>query len=275
MATRKTKRLSKTLIGHYHELQATFARTAAHKLPSAMGALREDGVANFIETWLQKRYSAPTNVFATTRAGNEYPSELDLIIHDGDSGAIWKLDSQAGNSVATWEEIRLVAQIKSTLDEKEFEKACKTMSTIDQFSKDAGTERPITLLFAYKVDQTFDPLLLEKFVYSPSGAFPFDAFILLDHGAYFSDSLRELRIGIEKGLSPKKVQNDGPSQDRVTLEYIDTSHIPNGYRFVGDASPESTLLALAALATFATAGDAVTQALLAACVHSEYFPIFD
>lgn len=273
--TQKTKRLSKTLTGHYHELCAVLARTSAHKLPSAMGAIREKAVATFISSWLQKRYSVPTNVFATDRSGREFPSELDLVIHDGDSGAIWQLDAQGGNSVATWEEIRLVAQIKSTLTEKEFVKSCETISSLADFSKEAGTERPFTVLFSYKVDDDFSPLLLEKFTYSGRNDFPFDAFVLLDHGAYFSDSLRELRVGIEKGLSPSQVRNDGPSQDRLILEDCIESRITNGYRLVSDGSPENTLLALAALATLATSGDDVTQALLAACIHSNHFPIFE
>lgn len=234
-----------------------------------------DAVADFIRTWVQKRFSVPTNVFATTRLGNEYPSELDLVIHNGDSGALWELDALGGNCVATWEEVRLIAQIKSTLDEAEFDKACKAMSHVDEFTKTVQTRRPFTILFAYKVDDSFLDDLMEKFTYSTSGAFPFDAFILLDQGAYFSDSLRELRVGIEKGLSPSQVKNDGPSQDRLILEDCVESRIPNGFRGVSDRSPESALLSLAALATLATSGDDVTRALLAACIHSKHFPIFE
>jgi hypothetical protein len=275
MATKKEKRLIKTLTGHYYDLLGTYERTSAHKLPSAKGALRESAVADFIRTWVQKRFSVQTNVFATTRLGKEHPRELDLVIHDSDSGAIWPLDSQGSNSVATWEEVKLIAEIKSTLDQKEFEKACDNMAHVGSSSETLGIERPIRILFSYRVDDNFLPFLLEKFTYSHASSLPFDAFILLQEGAYFSDSLRELRVGIKHGLSPNQVKNDGPSQDRLTQEDCIESRIPNGFRLVADGSPESTLLSLAALATLATSGDEVTRSLLAACIHSKHFPIFD
>lgn len=267
------KRLLKTMTGHYHELMAVFSRTSAHKLPSAMGALREDAVAKFVKTWLSNRYTVPTNVFATTRAGNEYPSELDLVIHDGNEGGVWPLDADHGNSIASWEEINLVVQVKSTLDEGTFESACKSMRDIGTFAETSGTERPFTALFAFRVAEDFHADLLEKFVYSSSGTFPFDAFFLLNEGAYFSDALRELRVGLQNGLGPTLVRNDGRSQDTFILEDCIETRIPNGYRCVG-SSPEEILLSLAALATLATGGEETTQALIAACMHSEHRPIF-
>jgi hypothetical protein len=268
------KRLQKSLTGHYHELKAVFHRTAAHKLPSAMGALREHAVSRFVSTWIPKLYSVPTNVFATNRNGVEFAQELDLVIHDGSTGSLWPLDADGRNSIATWEEIRLVMQIKSTLAEKNFKEACETMAAIPEFANASDTPCPIKVLFAYSVQEEFLPFLLEKFTYSSSGTFPFDAFILLDHGAYFADPLRNLRIGIERGLSPKMVENDGPSQDRLIWEFVEDTRIPKGYQGVGDCSPESALLSLAALSTYATAGDAATRALLAASTHSEHVPIF-
>ncbi len=275
MPAEKSKRLLQTLTGHYHELLAVYARTAAHKLPSAKGSIREDAVADFIRAWVQKRFSVPTNVFVTNRFGQEYPSELDLVIHDGSSGGLWNLDAKGGNCVATWEEVRLIAQIKSTLDAVTFSKACESMLPLADYAKKSKTEKPFTVLFAYQVSDDFIHSLIEKFTYSAWDALPFDAFILLNSGAYFSTSLRELRIGIEKGLSPSQVNNDGPSQDVLILEDFVNYEIPNGFRAVSDCSPESGLLALAALVTLATAGDDVTGALLAACTNSKHFPIFD
>lgn len=275
MPAEKSKRLRKTLTGHYHELLAVYTRTAAHKLPGAKGSIREDAVADFIRAWVQKRFSVPTNAFVTNRLGQEYPGELDLVIHDGNSGGLWNLDAQGGNCVVTWEEVRLIAQIKSTLDESTFSKACDSLLPLADYAKNSQTEKPLTVLFAYQVSDDFFHSLIEKFTYSTSDAFPFDAFILLNSGAYFSDSLRDLRIGIEKGLSPSQVNNDGPSQNILLLEDFVSYEIPNGYRGVSDCSPESGLLALAALATLATAGNDVTGALLAACTHSEHFPLFD
>nr|WP_063570571.1 DUF6602 domain-containing protein [Luteibacter rhizovicinus] len=269
------KRLLKAMTGHHQQLQSVFSMTSSHKLPGAKGMLREQAVANFMKLWIPKRFSVPNNVFATTRKGDEFPSELDLVIHDGDTGSVWPLDMQSSNSVATWEEIRLVVQVKSTLGEKQFAEACGAVRSIEEFAKNAGTETPLRVLFAYRTAAQFVDLLLEKFTYSSADAFPFDAFILLDHGAYLSDSLKELRIGIGRGLSEEQVKNDGPSQDRIITEDVMQSGIPYGYRAVEGSSSETTLLALAAIATRASAGDEAMQALLAACVHPDYSPIFE
>lgn len=134
--------------------------------------------------------------------------------------------------------------------------------------------RSRTALFSHKADDDFLDFLIEKFVYNSRNVFPFDAFILLDHGAYFSDNLRDLRVGIERGLSPNQVQNDSSSQDRLILEDCIETRIPNGYRVVSAATSESALLSLAALSTLVTSGDEVTQALLSACIHPRYNPIF-
>lgn len=275
MTKSRKKRLLQSMTGHYQHLLSVFSMTGSHKLPGAKGMLRERALAEFIKIWIPRHFSVPTNVFATTRRGEELPTELDLAIHDGSTGSVWPLDSYHANSVATWEDVKLVAQVKSTLGEKQFKDACSAMSKLDTFSEKTGTPLPLRILFAYKVKDDFVDFLLEKFIYSSMDAFPFDAFILLDHGAYISDSLRELRIGIRKGLSERQVMNDGPSQDTIILEDVVETRIPNGYRQASDGSPESTLLAFAVLATTATAGDEATQALLAACLHPEYNPIFD
>ena len=286
MKTPPSSRLFKTLAGHHHELLAVLARTSAHKLPGAKGAARERAVAKFLRTWLQARYSVPTNVFATTRDGKECPGELDLVIHDGNTGAVWPLDDQGGNSVVTWEEVRLIVQIKSTLDEKTFAKACQAMSRLNAFWEELPADaqprnKPPAVLFAYQVDDEFLESLLEKFVYSRSDAFPFEAFVLLEQGAYLSDSLRDLRLGIENGLSPDRVGGDRRAVNRMVQEDCIESRIPNGYRVVRDPDPEQdrmsemALLTLATLATLTTSGHDVTQALLAACVPSEYQPLFE
>lgn len=275
MLAKKRKRLLATLTGHHHQLLAAFKKSSAHKLPSAKGALREKAVADFVQTWTQKRFCIKTNVFAITRSGNEFPSELDLVVHDSNSGAIWNLDDEGANCVATWEEIKLIAQIKSRLGEKEFNDACKTVSKIDCFAESVKTERPLRLLFSYQTTDSLWSYLEERFNYTDSRKIPFDAFVLLDKGAYFSYPLRELRVGIEHGLSPAKALNDKRAQSAMIQEDCLETAQTGGYAMVGDGSPENTLLAFAALIVFATSGDELTGAFLSACQHSEYSPIFD
>lgn len=268
------KRLFQSLSGHYYQLKSVFEKTKAHKLPGSKGKLREDAVARFISLWHSSRFKSITNVFATTNMGKEFPLELDIVTHDGNSGAVWPLDSDSENSVATWEEIKMIVEVKSTLDENSFEKACTSMDKLTQFSKEESTVVPLRVLFAYKVDDDFYPFLMEKFTYSYSESLSYDAFIILDCGAFFSDGIRELRAGIGKGLSPELVKNDGPSQDRFTMEDCIESRIPEGYKSVADSSNEIILLSLAVLATYATSGNDTVQSLLAACINPDYNPIF-
>lgn len=271
-----SKRLLKTFTGHYHELQAAFWRTAAHKLPGAKGALREEAISRFISNWISKRYNVPTNVFATTKSGKEFSEELDLVIHDSNNGSLWKLDADGKNSLVTWEDIKLIVQIKSRLGKKEFNDACTSMQHIKDFSESVNTSPPPLLaLFAYQMSSKGVLPIEEIICGGKNTEFPCDALIILDKGAYFADHLREISVGINKGLGPKQVQNDGPSQEKFIQEdCVEYAH-SKGYRSADNSTPASILLSLAVLATYVTSGDDATQALLAASMHPEYSPIYN
>jgi len=269
------KRLLATFKGHFHELMAVFHRTSAHKLPGKKGALREKAVAKFLQSWIPKRFSILTNVFLVTRFGDEIPYEVDAVIHDSHTGISWPLDADAENYVATWEEVRLIVEVKSVLNEKIFKQACESMSKVIEFANKHNLKLPIIALFSYQGDDNFIDPLLEYFIYSHSNDYPFDAFILLNKGVYFSDKLRELRVGIERGLSPSLVKKDGPSQDKLIIEDCVVSRIPEGYKAVYDCSPEGNLFVFAVLAIYSAAGDDITQAFLSACMKPRYNPIFD
>lgn len=273
--TKPDKRLYRAIQGHYHQLMADFKRSASHKLPSAKGRLREAAVATFLSAWIPKRYTPLTNAFATTLDGNELPIELDLVVHDGYEGVAWPLDSQGVNNVVTWEQVRMVVEVKSTLDREQFKKGISVAKKIREFCEEIpSSSRPLVVLFAFQVDAEFVADLHYDLTHSYQSAYLFDAVILLDEGAYFSDSFRELRLGIERGLAPNLVVNDGPSRDQMILEDCEVRPDSMGYKAVGDCGPEITLLAFAAIATAASSGDEAVQALLSACKHVEYSPIF-
>lgn len=270
-----TNRLSGVFKGYYHELMAVFERTATHKLPGAKGAMRENAVAEFIRNWVSSQYSVHTNAFLVSKEGRELANEIDLIVHDGSIGFVWDLDSQAGNCVATWEETRVIVEVKSVLSKESFESACESAREVSNKFVKHEIDLPKRVLFAYKVDEKFRDEVKELFVYSNCNEFPFDAFIFLDEGAYFSDNLREARVCIEKGLSKGQVRNDASSQDKFVMEDCIQTRMPNGYKCVGNLSPESTLLAFAALISMNTAGDRITQKFLVACMRPEYVPIVE
>lgn len=269
------KRLHVALTGHYHALMAQFEASAAHKLPSAKGAIREDAVGTFLKTWVSSRFSVLTNVLAVAPDGTEAPSELDLVLHDSSEGSVWKLDAQGLNSVATYPHIKLAVEIKSLLTKAQLRKACVSMDKFTEFENSHGFS-PLRVLFAYRVDDDLLEDMRDQFCAHESTCYPFDAFIFLHDGAYFADrpDLQALRLGIPKGLGPEEAANDGPSADRMILEYCMDSKFPNGFRQVHDGTVETNLLSFATLATFATAGAEATSTLLSAAVHREFSPIF-
>ena len=261
MIKNKEKRLFKTFKGHFFELMSVFERTTAHKLPGSKGALREEAVSKFISNWIPRRYTVPTNVFATTKSGKEFPAEIDLVIHDSNSGGLWRLDSDGVNSIATREEIKLIMEIKSTLDKETFEKTCNSIKEkIDKFDE---VKIPPLVLMAYKTESEVREIIL-----NPDVRLPFNVFILLDKGAFFerSPEFKEIRLGIEKGLSPERIREDPSSIDKILLDYcVKYIGYPNYEQYIGSSPESSALLSLAVIATQVTSGDDVTQSLLAAC----------
>jgi hypothetical protein len=195
-------------------------------------------------------------------------------VHDAGSGSAWSLDADHGNSIVTWQDVRLIVEVKSLLGVQELESARRTMERLEDFAKANSQEIPLRILFAYKVDPDVLEDLMEKFASYSSSIYPFDAFILLEEGAYFTDELRSLRLGIPKGLGPAEVENDGPSVDRMIMEDCVPSKYPHGFRWVPDGTPENNLLSLAALASYATVGNETTGEFLAAIVPRDYNPIF-
>ncbi|SFW24429.1 DUF6602 domain-containing protein [Luteibacter sp. UNCMF366Tsu5.1] len=267
----RRKRLHQALTGHYYDLLSTYYSSAAHKLPSGKGILREDAVARFVSTWVSKRFNVLTNVFAVAADGEEAPSEIDLVVHDAERGSSWPLDAHHTNSIVTCEHISMTVEVKSHLTEKDLNDACASMNSFLEFLGCHHIDRPLRVLFAYEVAPDLLMAMQEKFAEQSSSFYPFDAFVFLKEGAYFADSqdMRALRLGIPKGLGPDEVENDGPSVDRMTMEDCVQSKYLNGFRWVPDGTPENNLLCLAALATFATAGASSTSALLAAVIQRE------
>ncbi|MGV1908480.1 MULTISPECIES: DUF6602 domain-containing protein [Agrobacterium] len=271
--TQSPTRLSRTLLGHYHEMMAAFHRSAAHKLPGGKGVIREDAVASFIATWLSKRYRPHTNVFASAVGGEQLEPELDLVILDEFEGVAWPIDAGSINAVVTWEHIRLVIEVKSTLTRDTLTLACEAMEKIEAFAAKTNCDVPTRLLFAFQIEPTLRDDLLYEFAASGSNSYPFDAFVILPCGVFCSSDLDSLRQGFASGLAPEKAVNDGPSQDKATWEYCEETRFAHGFRSMGDGSPEETLMALACIVTDSATDGKFTQALLSALKRVEYYPI--
>lgn len=266
-------RLSKTMLGHYHELMAAYYRSAAHKLPGGKGMLREDAVARFVATFLPKRYRPHTNVFASVASGLQHDLELDLVVLDEFEGAAWPVDADSINAVVTWEQVRLVMEVKSTLGKEELEKACTAMNALAAFAEKTDTELPTRILFAFDIADEVRDKLLEGFEEFGSHTYPFDAFVILTLGTFCSDRFDLLRAGFDSGLGLGMADSDGPTQDRLTLEFCVATRFLRGFRPMGDCTPPDLLMALAAIASSAATNDKTTQALLSALKKAEHYPI--
>ena len=269
-------RLQATLSGHKHELLAAFARSAAHKLPASKGKLRENAVSRFLATWIPRRFSPVSNVFATDPVLGEFESELDLVLHDSHEGACWPLDNDQENAIVTWKDVKVVVEVKSTLDEKTWTNACDLMKRLTTW---AGTDNtsphplPLRVLFCFRTDDVFASIFYERCAYSSISSIPFDAIVLLDQGATFGPRLEDLEVGLRSGLVPSQVANDGPSQERLLMRRVIQTHVPDHFRSCG-VTPEEGLMALAALASLACSGEDITKSLLSALRDIRYNPIF-
>ena len=177
-----TRRLGRSLKGHQHELWAAFERSAAHKLPGSKGRLRENAVGKFLQTWIPRRYSPLTNVFLTAPLTGEFPLETDLVLHDSHDGAQWPLDGENENSVVTLEHVKMVFEVKSTLDKTEFGKAATAMTALKQYAEKAHTPCPRRVLFAYRIHGDYTNDFLEWTAYANEP--PFDAIVILELGAF-------------------------------------------------------------------------------------------
>lgn len=269
-------RLGKTLEGHKHQLMAVFSRSAAHKLPGSKGVHREGAVAQFLATWVPHRFTPTTNVFVTSPHLGEFHSELDLVLHDSYEGGRWPLDADELNVVLTWDEVRAVVEIKSVLNEVEWKKARQTMLDLSEWAHQNGADDatlPHKILFAFKTDPSFYSEILELFAYASTDDVPYDAIVLLDHGAWFGPRLELLEVGLRRGLVPSQVENDGSSLDRLILRFCMETRIPEHFRCAAD-TPEGALLALAVVASYCCIGEDVTRALLSALMRVDYAPVF-
>lgn len=262
-------RLAKTLMGHHYELLAAFARSAAHKLPGSMGRLRENALAKFLQVWIPRRLTCPSNVFATHEGVGNFELEIDLAVYDSTEGPMWPLDCEEENLFLAYRHTKAVIEVKSTLDADTMAQAVKSMRAFDDymeqvensdFEKDKpGLTRPSKILFAYRVDADyFGCDFQELLVYGPD---PFDLIVILGTGAYFADRVRAMAIAFGRKLTKDEARGD-----------VDAINREMGYEFCGAPSryrretfsPDDTLMALIYALTDRCAGSELTGALLSA-----------
>ncbi|GEM_PF-5743923 len=269
----RPKRLLQTLDGHAALLKAQYLFSASHKLPGSKGKLREDGVVAFLKEFVSRRFDLASNVFAVTFKGNEYRRELDIVVHDSDVGGFWKLDTFGENSVCTFEGLRLVIEVKSTLNALTLADAQKKSAELSKFAARKKLSPPRYVLFAFTVaeaagDWNGSDSVKEQAL---TGFGEMDAVICPDHFAYISPYHENFAFGFERGISATQAENDGSVQDEVTSRSIFQAD-PSRWTTVG-SSPGSRLLALAAFASYAAGDEARVRGLLAASMNPKHHPI--
>lgn len=275
-----TRRLIKTLDAYAQLLKTRYAFSAVHKLPGSKGKLREDAVAEFLSAFVPANQTVATNVFATTINGDEYPREIDLVVHDASRGGLWHLDTFGENAVCNLEGISVVMEVKSILGPKELEEAERQAGELKAFCEEHGIETPPLVLFCYDVAQemksaqsphwmgksTIDEKALEA-------RLPFSMFICPGQFCYVSDGHDEFAFGFEQGLSSLDAQGDGTVQDRIISLRFTDSRYARQFTEVGTSAGEH-LLAIAAFVSDVSGQSAHTRALLSSATRPRRNPIF-
>lgn len=275
-----TNRLIKSLDAYAQLLRARYAFSAAHKLPGSKGKLREDAVAEFLSAFVPANQTVATNVFATTINGDDYPREIDLVIHDAARGGLWHLDTFGENAVCNFEGITVIMEVKSILGPKELEDAERKAGELKAFGDEHGIQTPPFILFCYDVAQeknsaksthwmgktTIDEKALEA-------RLPFAMTICPGQFCYVSADHDEFAFGFERGLSSHDARGDGAVQDHIISSRVADSRYARRFTEVGTSAGEH-LLAIAAFVSDVSGQSAHTGALLASATRPRRNPIF-
>ena len=268
------KRLFKALDGYAALMKADYLFSASHKLPGSKGKIREDAVVSFLEAFAPKNFNLASSVFAVSLKGEEYSRELDIVLHDPSIGGFWALDKLGLNSVCTFEGIRLILEVKSTIDQETLDDTEKKAAELRGFAIQEGLDPPGFVLFGFTVgEEKGDWLGVDTLVQrAEENCIDLDALICPDHFSYFSSDHDNFAMGFEEGISAGLAESDGPVQERQIIKRFSGSRYSEGFIEVG-GSPGHRLLSLAAFMSHCAGDDTPLIALLAAALKPNHNPI--
>lgn len=272
-----SSRLGRTLHGHHMELLAAFERSAAHKLPGSKGRLRENAVAKFLMGWMPKRYSALTNVFASDPEAGAFENEIDLVLHDSHEGPEWALDGEDENWVVSWEHVKVVFEVKSTLDASTWRAAEQSMNAIEGYARLRRGALPLRVLLAFRLDRDFED--------DPGGfrssielaiTHPFDLIVVLGHGAYYAPNVEEIALAFLNGITAEQASSDLRVANARLKTFVASSHQKYWPYCALATGTETTLMAFIFACSERCAGSGTTLALLHALgAAGQYIPLFE
>jgi hypothetical protein len=273
----REKRVKIYLRGAGLQLRAVFQRSGAHKLPGKMGELREDAVCAFINEWLPRRFRAVSNVLTVHQGNHELNRELDLVVFDQLEGFRLPLDSDGHVSLIAWRNIRLHCEVKSVLNQGEYEKACAVATACRDFANETGTSAPKSILFAFGSDPTWVAEYLESDVFTGCTPCPFDAIIILGRCPAYSPKMLRLAQQVQLGLSKEMRDNDGTAADREISSEITYAARQAPFEHVGSDLDEDVLFALMAFVLHELDSDKekrTSDELILAAMRPNRNPIF-
>ena len=258
------------------QLRAVFYRSGSHKLPGTMGELREDAVCKFINEWLPRRYRAVSNVLAVHQGNHELDRELDIAVLDDFDGFRLPLDAKGHVSLVAWTDIRVHCEVKSVLNNREYENACAAAAACQDFARETETPAPKSILFAFDADAKWRAEYLDAEVLSGCTNSPFDAIIILGSTPAFSPQMLRLAQQVELGLSRAMRDNDGHAAEREISLEVTYSARQQPFQLVGEATDEHGLLALMAFVSYELDSDdekRFSDELILAATRPIYNPI--
>ncbi|GLU27998.1 DUF6602 domain-containing protein [Brucella sp. NBRC 12950] len=269
-----SKRLLKTLDGYADLMKAHYTFSGSHKLPGSKGMIRENAVVDFLKEFVSRNCEVASNVFAVTLGGKEYDRELDIVLFNYSYGGFWKLDTFGVNSICSFEGLRLVIEVKSTIDATTLADAQKKAKALQDFASQAELKAPPFVLFGYKVaEESRDwygiDSIKEKAAYDQ---LHLDGVVCPDEFCYFSSAHDSFAMGFQQGISARLADYDGTVQTRIIAKRFADSRTAHEYTLLGD-TPGTRLLALAAFASHCSEDGTGIDGLLAAALDPSHNPI--
>ena len=264
------KRLLRALEGYFYLMKADYEFSSSHKLPGSIGRLRENSVVEFLRKFVSRDVQVASSVFAVTRKGAEYARELDVVLFDGSCGGFWELDRFGENSICTFEGVKLILEVKSTIGVKELDDALTKVEDLRRFADEHGIEPPPFVLFGYSLSDAGLDLVDDKAL---ENTLTFDAVICPEKRCYFNHLHDDFSFGFEKGISANFAKGDGSVVTSMICSRPESDRYALHYHLIG-SGPGSRLLALAAFASHAAGDDSRVEGLLAAALNPQHNPIF-
>jgi len=183
------------------QLVADFERTAQIAHLGGRGTAREDGIRNFLDKYLPRRYTLGHG--EVLHSTNRRSRQCDLIIYDADRCPLLLVDS---HSVYPLESVFGTIEVKSVLTSEELDRAFENVASVKRLASEGTISiggpgfdysvprpTPIGVIIAYKSNRTLQAILDQYVALEKASASPRlspDIVVVLGEGVISRPELR-------------------------------------------------------------------------------------